>query len=288
MDLYAKLEGDEECQISIFDKSGKLAASETASREYYSKCLQPGEYRFVFMKRSPLFYTVSEIGKLKELGFEKGKDYLERSCEIEDGRVIDAGILEISSLRNERLQYTLEDETYLTCNSRKITVGTMVYVKLAFQIAPAYSVSEQIVSLELPEGISVAGNSVTWNGEQIPYTSLGHTVTVPVRGKWGDYKALCVGSGVREKEITAYLSFLNRETQIKQPLGTETLNVLPMEFSAPSYTVDGKVAVSGITVPLSEVAIYENGTVRGLRHPIIVVIFPAMWSCRQSILCMQE
>ncbi len=79
----------------------------------------------------------------------------------------------------------------------------------------------------------------------------------------GDYKALCVGSGVREKEITAYLSFLNRETQIKQPLGTETLNVLPMEFSAPSYTVDGKVAVSGITVPLSEVAIYENGTVRG-------------------------
>ena len=245
--------------VMVFEKStGKFIDSAIVSSFYSSDPLPEGEYLLVFIKKTDLFRNVSNFSKLAEFGLVADTDYVVRTIQINNGEVIDLGVVSVPILDESKLYYTIAENTKFTSNVTSPQVGRYIVMRCEYKIDPKYSTEDQFITIELPDGIEFVNASLTFNGKQKTCTVDADTILIHTNQSEGVLRFYIVSTLAEKINLNAYLSFRYNGSDIKQPIGTATFTAEADKIIAPEKTSQKTITVTGTTMPNSTVTVYDN------------------------------
>ncbi|MGN0476869.1 MAG: leucine-rich repeat protein, partial [Ruminococcus sp.] len=261
--VIGSISGNSENTVMIFDKEGKCVKSALASDNYTSPALKSGEYTVVLIKKTSLLRSVADIKTLSEVGLASGSDYYKTSVTISDGLITTLSNVDVPQLEESKLYYTVAENTYFHANKTTVTTGQYVIMSLKYLINSKYSSSKQSVTIEVPEGTSFVGGSLTVNGKKSSFVQKENKVTVNVGTDSGTVRFYLLTTGAGKQNVYAYLNFLNSGNQVTQPIGSATFDVTAARISVPEKTGLKTVTVTGKAISNCEITVYDNGKVVG-------------------------
>ena len=263
----SKITGNNANTLILFDSNDKYVYSEDVGNTYISKSLAAGNYKAVFIKKNSILKSVSDIKRLPALGLSVNTDFVVKDVIINNGEIRSIGEVDVPDLNEEKLSYTVSENTKVTVNTSSARVGKYIIVKCEYKIQNKYSSENEVVTVELPEDTEFTKGSLTLDGKTTQYSiDENNTLSVHTAEREGVIRFYVVASKVGKKNINAYLSFENDGEQVLQYLGSAAFNAKAEKINIPKKTGLKTLTVSGSTLANSSVTLYDNdievGTVK--------------------------
>ena len=252
------LTGCESCTEMIFDSEGRFISSSDASENTLSNTLPEGNYSVLFIQKTDLFRSVSDISRLADFGLENNVDYTVKEVSIQNGVISEIESVKVPSFDESKLYYTVADKTKFTCNTSSFTVGRYAVVRCEYKIDDKYSSDDETVWIEMPDGIEFANSSLLLDGKLCSYTLDNKTLKVNTKKKEGVIRFYIVPIKTGDYNIDAFLSFKNDASNVIQPIGTVSMDVETAKINVPEKTSEKQLGITGITMANSAVTVYDN------------------------------
>ena len=254
-----RIRGNEANEIMIFDSRGSLAASGSASSGYTSPGLPAGSYRVVLLERSGLLRSVSTLDILERLGLIEGTDYAAFDVTVEDGIITTVSSVEVPALDESRLSYVDPEGTRLTLSRQSVYPEQAAVLQVSFAIDSSHETDRETVHITLPEGISLADDSVFLDREARAFTVEGNTLVIPVHQQSGTLSMYIRGHEPGERLIGAQIAFDSGSDQLLQPLGQVRLSVNLGKLDVARKTARRRISVEGVTMANRQVRVFVDG-----------------------------
>lgn len=252
-----EIEAAGDVRVMLFGDS-RYIDSYTASSSFETNPLPDGNYTLILMQKTDIFSAVSDISRLDAMGMENGTDYIRVDAETRSGRIETIPKLSVPEFDEGRLCFTVKDSTKLTAANLKASAGKYISMRAEYEIDERYESENESVSVILPENIVPAAGSVTVNNNASAYTYEDGVLTVHTNSNPAVVRFYVITSVSGDANISAELSFENEGHEIVQPLGNVFIDVTESDITVPSTAGAGKVVISGVTLPKSNVAVYDN------------------------------
>lgn len=265
--FYETSENDENIAL-IFDSKGRyLKRASYSGQEVEFDLLNEGTYNIVSLGRSELISAVADLNNLDRLGLVAGSDYIISMAEVSNGHITEIELPIIPELDDSSLYYTSESTSF-SANKSSVALGQ--YVTLNTQIDFKEDYRGEIENLQL--NIFLPDNAEYVTGSAI-IGSLAAPCTVDEKGilsipvneeKLHERIRLCIVSVTEaDMAINASVEFRYDGTDISQPIGSVVVSTSHTSLSVPETTRSAEIPVAGMTVPLSQVNIIDNGNMVG-------------------------
>ena len=254
----ASVDGNEANTLMLFDGSGKFVSSESIYSDYTSKPLTAGSYTAVLIKKTDLLRSVSDISNLAEFGLTENNDYFAKSIVITNGKITEAGNVEVPSLDESKLYYTIPEKTMFTASVNSAAVGRYIVMRCAYEIDEKYDSADEKVLIDLPEGVDFVGSSLTLDGKIAAYSKNGRLIEIVTDKRTGVIRFYTVATEKGQKKADATLSFKQGNSIVTQPIGTATFTAENVKIVLPKKTSNTKVTATGTTMAGSTVIVVDN------------------------------
>ena len=252
--------GNESNIMMIFDSDGKFVSSSGVASDTVSSTLPEGDYSVVFIEKTDLLRSVSDISKLNELGLAENTDYALESVNIKNGEITEIASVNVPDFDENKLYYTVSANTFITANSVSATVGSYIIVRCEYKIAEKYSAENEAVSFVLPDSLNLVNESLTLDSKKASYTVNGNTVNIKTNKRSGIIRFYVFPTKTGKININAYLSFSNNGNDVTQPIGTASFTADAGSIKVPEKTGQERISVIGKTMANSTVTVYDNDT----------------------------
>ncbi len=254
------LSGVENTVVMVFDQDGILVDSSSVQTIYIGKSMPAGTYTVVALEKTEMLRSVPSLAKLNELGLSSGVDYSLQTVEIQNGVITEIYSMYVPIFDETKFSYTVSEHTSFTANHSSVTIGKYVTYRLEYEIDRQCDSKNEVVSFEIPKGMTFSVGSMSLDGKSISYTEKDGMITVNVNQSKGVLRFYALPIETGEHLLNAYLSFTdNDSTERKQSLGTAKVKATDVTFETPSKTGQTKVLVKGTAIADSIVTIYDNG-----------------------------
>ena len=253
------ISGNTKNTVLIFDEDGNCVSSGTATTDYEGPALSEGNYDAVLITKSSLLSSVNKKEQLTEYGLSDGIDYVERTITIHKGLISTLSGIQVPCLDVSKLYYTVSDSTFMTANPGTVVTGKYVTIQSRFEINPKYSTTQQKVDLQIPDGTTFVGGSLTVNGKKSTYTQNGNTVTVIIGVPKGILRFYLLPITTGKKQIFASLTFNKNDDIITQPIGSSSFNVTAATINVPKKAGQKTIVATGKAIDSCEITVFDNG-----------------------------
>ena len=260
----SSVKGNENNIVMLFDENREFIRSESLFPGYTSDALPSGSYTTVFIKKTDLLRSVSNLSKLDEVGLSEGSDYTKKTVTIYNGIITDLATVTIPFLDESKFNYTVPDFTGITANSSVINVGRYNVIRCAYRIDKKHVTSNETVIVDIPKGVSFTNGSLTVDGKKSEFNYNNGTVSINTNKNEGIIRFYVVATDKGEVNINATLSFTNMGNTVSQPIGSATFTVDAGSIAVPKKTSQKSVSITGTTLSDSTVTIFDNGTCVGI------------------------
>ena len=247
----------------LYDNTGNLVDRGVYKGETLQlRHIPQGIYTLVSMGQSSLLSNVSELSMLSQLNLVEGKDYLTSRVEINDCEttVISTGII---PKLNESL--FLFDGSLLV-DKASVIIGNYVTLSAKVNIDKDLydKVNDVYLSIDIPDGCNLIENSVWVNWSEQSYTTNGNSLNIHLTKNQAQNEVrFCVASTeANVYNMTAYVCF-DKEITIPRPIGVAQFESESISLRLPSTTINKTIKVSGLTIPDSEVKVYDGDVMIG-------------------------
>ncbi len=256
---------NEKVVAMLYNSQGKLIKSYAyTDRELLISDLSDGVYTLVSMGSSNFFNTIYDLNQLLQTGLTLGVDYVQEQVDVQSGRISKITTSEIPVLDESKLYYT-GDNTSFTVNKSSVVVGNYLTLtgKVDFRDVYANNVSNVKLIVDIPESCSFVENSVMVGNNISGYTLNGHQLTIPLNNYTERTRFCIIPTASGEYNPTAYVQFELEGKTILQPIGSVNYVAESQVLMVPAKTGNEVITVTGITIPHSNVYVYDNGVLVG-------------------------
>ena len=255
----ADITGVGEKLVVIFDSLGNRVSKKSLSGNVFcSDSLPEGEYTALFIQDSEYLSGLSSLEVLNALKL-KDADYITKNIRIKNGEITNAGEIKVPSFDETKLYYTIADKTGIYLNETSVITGKYLITKVQYKIDERYDSSEEKLVIELPDGIELVDNSMTFKSKLAVYSEKNNVIEVLTNASEGELRFYVVAGKAIDSEINARLEFTCDGSRIIQPLGASPVESVLGIVKAPSQTKEAKIFVSGTTLPNSNVTVFVDG-----------------------------
>lgn len=254
--IQAGLLGDGAKRVFLFDSNGNsLGSYSVAEMLFTSDCLPAGSYQIAVMQKTSLLSQVSSLSRLQTI-LTEGTDFVLRNVTITNGEVTDPGEINVPTLSEERLRYTVPETTSVRANKAQTVAGQMVTIQVEYEIAEQYNISGKELVVELPEDCGLVAGSVVVDGNTTSYSisTDGRTATIPVSASEG--VALFFVTPGASGNYAVNVS-LRMDNDAEQPLGSAGFTATAMQLNVQNRTAREKIMVGGKAPQNATVEIYD-------------------------------
>lgn len=267
-DLKASYEASDASEVMaiVYDVHGRLYKKETYSSKKVSfKNLPASEYTLVTMAAGRFYSGAATLAELTEAPLTAGEDYLIDKVKVEDGYITSVTNGNVPSY-DESLFYYTGGETSVSVNKKNVVVGSIVTVRSKVDFLPQYADKIEKVNIifSIPEGCEYVDNSLILGGNGANFSTVGDgviSVEVPVKDASPRFCIIPRKSG--EYRPSAVIEFEYEGKMIRQPIGSMLFTASDFTLSAPEKTSIPTITVTGITLSMSEVKVYDNDMLMG-------------------------
>jgi len=252
------ISGNPDNYVFVFDKEGNYVNTYSVKQNLKSDRIAEGEYTLLFIKKTDLLRSVKKLDRLSDFGLAEDIDYITKNITVETGKVTTVENVVVPVLDESKLYYTVEEKTKVTVNNSSAVVGRYVTVRVEYKIDEKHYSQGERVNIELPEEVSFIDNSLSVNGKIHPYSVADKNISVQTNVSEGVIRFYVYSTEIGRRDINAYLSFNNGETNITQPLGTATITFESAKISVLNRTGVVQTTVTGTASPQSKVIVYDN------------------------------
>ncbi len=254
----ASVTGSENSIMMIFDEAGRFISSAGVLSNTFSDALPAGKYSVLFMKKTGLLRSVSDLNRLSDFNLVENSDYIIKEVSIQNGVISEIESVIIPILDESKLYYTVNENTKLTSNVSSCSVGKYIIMRCEYKIDDKYSTDNETISIELPKTVEFASGSLSLNGKTAAYSLNKNTLQITTNKKEGIIRFYIVPGETGSLDINAYLSFKSEGSNIVQPIGTASVTVESAKLNAPEKTSQKDLTVTGITMANSTVTVFDN------------------------------
>ncbi|MBR5697137.1 MAG: chitobiase/beta-hexosaminidase C-terminal domain-containing protein [Prevotella sp.] len=245
----------------LYNSEGQLVTRGVYSGETLRlKHINAGTYTLISIGQSSLLSNITYLTRLSQLNLVEGKDYLSSQVEIKDGEttVVSAGA--IPKLNQSLFLF----EGSLATDKSSVIVGDFVAFSAKVNIDEDLyeKINDVHLTIDLPEGCKFVENSVLVNRSTHPYTLNGNTLNINLSKKQAQGEIRWCLSPVKSGNyrVVAYASF-DKEITTPRSIGVAHFEGEELSFNLPFTTSKTNIQITGLTIPNSEVKIYD-GTVK--------------------------
>lgn len=258
--LSLRATGSDNSVLMIFDQDGKYVSSQAFEGSAVdSGELSAGNYTGIVVTKSNLLTKVASLSVLQDYGLVSGTDYAEFSFAVKDNEITPVTNIEVPKLNEEKLLYTVPENTSFTSNYTEVTAGRYNVFRLEYEIDPKYQTDNQTVTVELPEGTAFVPGSLSLNNKATAVGYQNNRVTVKTDSSEGVIRFYAYAANVGSVKLNASLSFTKDNESITQPLGSVAYNVTAQKINAPEQIRSKTIPVSGSASADSDIILYDNG-----------------------------
>ena len=222
--------------------------------------LPDGHYTLVTMGSNNLFNACNTFSALEQTGV------LEHNAVVNELTLTSGHIVVVQNqsipLFDEDAFRMTSDAATLSVNKSEVTVGQYVTLRASVAFKPAYASQTDLQLLfDLPEGCSLVENSVMVGNGTAAYQTDGNRVIVPLANISDDVRFCVVSTHSGSYLVSA--SVATGQTAGAQPFGTVLFSATDLTINVVEKTARRSIPVTGMAVPLSQVQVYDNGTLIG-------------------------
>ena len=254
------ISGNPENRVMMFDEAGKFVKSEAVTDRFISGAVPEGMYSLVFIKKTDLLVTVSDISKLEEMSLVNGADYVTKTVNVRNGIVEEINDVTVPVLDESKLYYTVSENTSVTSNKTTVVTGNYITVRVEYEIDSKYSSSGERIFIELPDCIEYAEGSLTVDGKAHAFSKDGNKLIISTNKDKAIIRFYTLATDTGMCNVNAYLSFDNSGINVIQPLGTAVTEIVSGKIEVPRTTCLKKIPIKGNALANSVITIYDNDT----------------------------
>lgn len=222
--------------------------------------LPSGTYTLLSLMQSNLLGSIRTLSQLAAMGLTEGIDYLSNDVVIADGTITSVNVGTIPLLDETNYYYTTGN-TYFTTSNSSVTIGNIVTLSARVYLKEQYanSISDLVLTIDLPEHCQLIENSVMSGTNLIGYSQTGNRILIPMtKDNLQEKVKLCVvPMDGRKTSVSASIEFDDDGKKL-QPIGITQFDVKGLSIFAPATVSSKTITVSGTAIGTSEIRIYDN------------------------------
>ncbi len=265
--IQASFENSDNASVvgSLYDASDKLVKTYIYINSRITiPDLADGKYTLVTMGGSEMFNSIYDLTQMPNIGLVQGVDYVSSRVDVKRGETSIVNIGRVPQLNEGKFSYT-GDNTSFTVNKPNIVVGNYLTLTGRVDFKPAYAddVDNVCLIIDLPESCRFVDNSVMVGDNVSVFNLEGDRLSIPME-QFSDRVRFCVIPTLGgDYTLSAFVQFdLNGETFL-QPIGSDNYTAENLSISVPSSISKSQIPVSGTSIGLSNVEIYDNDVLIG-------------------------
>ena len=226
--------------------------------------IQAGLYTLVLMQRCERFGHLARLEDLNANELQENRDYLTEQVNIQDGITTYLHRDTIPAVNEQLIAYT-DAATSFTINKTSVTSGNYLTLRAQVQFKSQYknNVDSVRLVLDLPEGINLVENAILIGSSPAEYTQTGNQVIVPLPNSNEAVRLCVIPTQAGQFYINANVLFSLGEAEQSQTIGSVACTVENASLQVQVLHSKAVVLLNGMTTPLSQVEIYDNGTLIG-------------------------
>ena len=260
--VQAEISGKKTVAAFIFDQDGVLAGRAVSDKQIIkSPALPDGDYTLILTEKSSALPTVSSLESLSELGLTPESDYKQSKISVNSGVITDLGTLTVPELNESKLFHTVAANTFISTSARSAAAGRYISVRVQYELESQYDASDELIFVEIPDGLTFVENSVSKDSKSCPYTFDGRILTVMTGKKAGTIRLYVLTTETGDHTISAFLRFASGGDTFTQPVGSSVIEVSAATLSVPEKTGRKQIVISGKTIGQSAVKVLDNNQV---------------------------
>lgn len=251
--------GMDEASVLLFDMEGNRLKSGTSTTEsYVSECYDAGNYQVMVIYGKDGNWPFETLAEFKENDYVGGT-YTLKTIEIKDNVVTDLGEIFVEKIDVMSAVYLDEDSCYFA-NTDVVSQNGLIQVKAQYQFK---EIEEEMIPQKLritiPENCRYVSESMKVDGRftdqvnetetelVVPITELDGTITFNLKPT--DFGII---------QSHAILEFETEKGKLAATLGTIKILAPYISLNTGTTTTEEEIVVSGVTIPETEVVIYDG------------------------------
>lgn len=226
--------------------------------------VEAGMYTMILMQRCERFGHLARLEDLNANELQENRDYLTEQVNIQDGITTYLHRDTIPAVNEQLIAYT-DAATSFTINKTSVTSGNYLTLRAQVQFKSQYknNVDSVRLVLDLPEGINLVENAILIGSSPAEYTQTGNQVIVPLPNSNEAVRLCVIPTQAGQFYINANVLFSLGEAEQSQTIGSVACTVENASLQVQVLQSKAVVLLNGMTTPLSQVEIYDNGTLIG-------------------------
>jgi len=253
--------------VSLYDEEGnyvdKLSNTEGGYRSEY---LPAGNYSIVALQGKLRNWIQDTLTDYTEIGMTADVDYVLKNITVTDGEITTANVV-MPEESNYASQWIDSEKTKYGLANDEITAGGLMNFRLEYSLKEErldYNLSGKYINITIPENVTVYMDTVMIDGEFTGNADLNNGIlSIYVTGNSGTIQFTGMPVAYGDILSTATMEFSYGGEAYEEYLGSISTTMEYITIHVQSNTPLRNILVHGVTVPGSEVTIYDNGAIIG-------------------------